>query len=298
MGRSRSGSRDRRRRGRSRGSRSPSGRRGRGGSTRDRDDFGRGGGYGDRDRDFGGGKGGGKGGKGDVLPGDWMCPSCNINNFARRMECFRCGLRKEEAVGGRSGGGGGGRYRSRSRSRRRSRSRSRSRSAVRSGVVARRVARVANALATFRRLGGGSLLLELSRTGELEDRESSVAAAARFPLASARAGCRSPATSPPWCSRRRSRAGERRGSSAVSARRRSLVVWPGASLDVPRLLGSQRSGAAAAAAPPPPAPPELARPRATKRVSWARRVRLGPSPATSAVEAAAVAGDRASSSSS
>ena len=49
--------------------------------------------------DFGGGgKGGGydKGGKGDFgkggkdggKPGDWPCPSCGANNFARRTDCF------------------------------------------------------------------------------------------------------------------------------------------------------------------------------------------------------------------
>ena len=61
--------------------------------------------------DFGdkGGKGGGK----EPRPGDWKCPSCGANNFARRTECFKCGTRKPPE------GGGGGRRESRSRSRRR-----------------------------------------------------------------------------------------------------------------------------------------------------------------------------------
>ena len=40
---------------------------------------------------------------GEVKPGDWPCPKCQINNFARRSECFRCGEYKP-----RDGGGGGG----------------------------------------------------------------------------------------------------------------------------------------------------------------------------------------------
>ena len=45
-------------------------------------------------------------GKGEIKPGDWRCPSCGINNFARRTECFRC---QQPAPSG--GGGGGGGYR-------------------------------------------------------------------------------------------------------------------------------------------------------------------------------------------
>ena len=41
--------------------------------------------------------------KAEQKPGDWICDSCGVNNFARREECFRCGAPK------RSGGGGGGR---------------------------------------------------------------------------------------------------------------------------------------------------------------------------------------------
>mmetsp|Transcript_162270 Transcript_162270/g.299248 ORF Transcript_162270/g.299248 Transcript_162270/m.299248 type:complete len:133 (+) Transcript_162270:86-484(+) len=82
----------------------------------------------DRDRGDSGGKSGGKGGgKNEKRPGDWECPSCGTNNFARRTECFKCGTPKGRENGSR-GGGGGGRRRSRSRSRRRSRSRSRRRS--------------------------------------------------------------------------------------------------------------------------------------------------------------------------
>ena len=60
------------------------------------------------------GKGGGK----EPRPGDWKCPSCGSNNFARRTECFKCGTRKP-AEGGAGGGKGRNRdSRSRSRGRR------------------------------------------------------------------------------------------------------------------------------------------------------------------------------------
>ncbi|CAK9067264.1 unnamed protein product [Durusdinium trenchii] len=52
-----------------------------------------------------GGKGGGK----EPRPGDWKCPSCGSNNFARRTECFKCGTKKPAE--------GKGRRDSRSRSR-------------------------------------------------------------------------------------------------------------------------------------------------------------------------------------
>ena len=55
----------------------------------------------------GGGGGGGVGGgdgNNDVKPGDWLCDSCGANNFARRLECFRCNAPKP-----RGGGGGGDR---------------------------------------------------------------------------------------------------------------------------------------------------------------------------------------------
>lgn len=66
-------------------------------------------------------------------PGDWMCPECKCHNFARRDQCFDCGVT-------RSGdGGGGGRRRSKSRGRsknrsRRSRSRTRSRRRSRGSI--------------------------------------------------------------------------------------------------------------------------------------------------------------------
>ncbi|HIF91003.1 MAG TPA: hypothetical protein EYQ58_05655 [Candidatus Poseidoniales archaeon] len=44
------------------------------------------------------------GGNENRMDGDWECPKCHNNNFARRNECNRCGLP-------RSGGGGGGGYR-------------------------------------------------------------------------------------------------------------------------------------------------------------------------------------------
>jgi hypothetical protein len=48
------------------------------------------------------------GGRSDVKPGDWACPSCRVNNFARRDQCFRCGARKPFEDGGGGGGGYGG----------------------------------------------------------------------------------------------------------------------------------------------------------------------------------------------
>ena len=45
---------------------------------------------------FGGGGfgGGGGGGYGNVRPGDWACPACQINNFASRIQCFKCSTPK------------------------------------------------------------------------------------------------------------------------------------------------------------------------------------------------------------
>eukprot|EP00116_Pleurobrachia_bachei_P012193 sb/3472455/ len=39
----------------------------------------------------GGRMGGGGGGGGEVREGDWECSSCQVNNFARRKECYKCG---------------------------------------------------------------------------------------------------------------------------------------------------------------------------------------------------------------
>lgn len=47
-----------------------------------------------------------------IKHGDWKCPQCHVNNFARRDSCYRCQAPKPSE--GRSGGGGGGRGRSRS----------------------------------------------------------------------------------------------------------------------------------------------------------------------------------------
>jgi len=63
---------------------------------------------------------GAPGGGQDIKPGDWSCPKCHVNNFARRHECFRCGERKpDESDRGGSGyrdyGRGGDRDRDRDR---------------------------------------------------------------------------------------------------------------------------------------------------------------------------------------
>ncbi|BDA42771.1 probable zinc finger Ran-binding domain-containing protein 2 at C-terminar half [Coccomyxa sp. Obi] len=51
---------------------------------------------------------------GNFRPGDWLCPECNAQNFARRTECFRCDAQRPEGAGGpppRAGGRfGGDRY--------------------------------------------------------------------------------------------------------------------------------------------------------------------------------------------
>lgn len=31
-----------------------------------------------------------------MAAGDWFCPSCAANNFARRIDCFRCGTAKPD----------------------------------------------------------------------------------------------------------------------------------------------------------------------------------------------------------
>ena len=50
------------------------------------------------------------GGNENRMDGDWECPKCHNNNFARRDECNRCGLARSGGArrdSGRSGGGGG-----------------------------------------------------------------------------------------------------------------------------------------------------------------------------------------------
>ena len=49
---------------------------------------------------FGGNNNGG-GNFSNVRPGDWQCPGCQINNFASRIQCFKCNTAKgAEAVPG------------------------------------------------------------------------------------------------------------------------------------------------------------------------------------------------------
>ena len=46
----------------------------------------------------------------NARPGDWMCPSCNNNNFASRTACFRCSTPKPDlglAQGNWNAGGAG-----------------------------------------------------------------------------------------------------------------------------------------------------------------------------------------------
>jgi rRNA processing protein Gar1 len=75
---------------------------GRDGGNRDRRDSG---------RDRFSGSDNRSGGNENRMDGDWECPKCHNNNFARRDECNRCGLARSGGArrdSGRSGGGGYG----------------------------------------------------------------------------------------------------------------------------------------------------------------------------------------------
>ena len=37
-------------------------------------------------------------GSGEILPGDWTCESCDVNNFARRTHCIDCKQPKESLI--------------------------------------------------------------------------------------------------------------------------------------------------------------------------------------------------------
>ena len=41
-----------------------------------------------------------------VLPGDWTCPKCSVNNFASRTECFKCKCPKSAGSGAQAGPAG------------------------------------------------------------------------------------------------------------------------------------------------------------------------------------------------
>jgi hypothetical protein len=45
-----------------------------------------------------GGGGSGAGLSNKLLPGDWICPSCHLNNFAARVKCISCGASHEGAL--------------------------------------------------------------------------------------------------------------------------------------------------------------------------------------------------------
>merc|ERR1719491_2392931 len=57
-----------------------------------------------------GGMGGGMGGMGGsgMKEGDWMCASCGDHQFARNVECRKCGAARPEGAGCTGGGMAGG----------------------------------------------------------------------------------------------------------------------------------------------------------------------------------------------
>mmetsp|Transcript_10197 Transcript_10197/g.28753 ORF Transcript_10197/g.28753 Transcript_10197/m.28753 type:complete len:191 (-) Transcript_10197:314-886(-) len=68
-----------------------------------------GGGYGGAFGGVGGCSGGGGGGmmQSDTRPGDWTCPNCGDNVFARNDACRRCATPRPADTGSYSQGGGG-----------------------------------------------------------------------------------------------------------------------------------------------------------------------------------------------
>ena len=43
-------------------------------------------------------------GSGEAMPGDWLCETCNVNNFARRTHCIDCKKSKDALLDSKYGG--------------------------------------------------------------------------------------------------------------------------------------------------------------------------------------------------
>merc|ERR1719361_1823414 len=53
---------------------------------------------GENGRDHSGDRGADAGRIGDTRPGDWQCPNCNVNVFASKTSCFKCGGPKPDST--------------------------------------------------------------------------------------------------------------------------------------------------------------------------------------------------------